>query len=59
MRLSVLEILKETVRDLLSDRASSVEFAESNGSLVMSCTENEFTTLEEFKTVCIGFSVDS
>ena len=59
MRLSVLEILRETVRDLLTDRASSVEFAESNGSLVMSCTENEFTTLEEFKAVSIAFCIDS
>lgn len=51
MRLSVLEIVREVARDLLSERASSVEFAESNGTLVMSCIESEFSTLEEFKSV--------
>lgn len=51
LRVSVIEIIKDTARDLLSDRPSKIEFADSNDSLITSCNEIEFSSLDEFKSV--------
>ena len=58
LRVSVLEILRETVRDLLSDRVSITDIADSSDSISILCTESEFSSLEEFKSVLICFSAD-
>lgn len=51
LRVSVIEIIKDTARDLLSDHPSKIEFADSNDLLITSCNENEFSSLDEFKSV--------
>lgn len=56
LRVSVIEIVKDTARDLLSDRPQKIEFTDANESILISSNENEFSSLDEFKSVSYSFS---
>lgn len=49
--MSVLEILRETVRDLLSDRVSITDISDTPSASTVLCTESEFSSLDDFKSV--------
>ena len=55
LRVSVIEIIKETARDLLQDRPPKIEFTDTSDSFLTSSTELEFSSIEEFKSVCWSF----
>ena len=56
VRVSVLEIYNEAIRDLLSENAMKTEIADVQDDYTISCTETSFGSLEEFKSV--GVSCD-
>ena len=55
LRVSVIEIIKDTARDLLQDRPPKIEFTDTSDSFLTSSTELEFSSIEEFKSVCWPF----
>ena len=51
LRASVLEVVREVVRDLLAETAPITELIDRDDSIIADCGENEFSSLEEFKSV--------
>ena len=54
-RASVLEIYNEAIRDLLSELALKTDIADLHDSYKISCTESEFKSIDEFKSVVDAF----
>ena len=59
MRVSVLEIYNEAIRDLLSENAMKTEIADLRDDYTISCTETSFGSLEEFKSVGVSCDWDA
>ena len=53
IRVSVLEIYNEAMRDLLSENAIKTEIADIQNDYKIACTESRFSSLDEFKSVRI------